>query len=177
MFPFGIGLYKPEIPPNTGNISRLCVGLKMPLNIIGKPSFNIDAPSAKRAGLNHWKDLDLRTFASFKEFYLQKSTLHYKRIVIVTKEGNDSHWDFLLQPGDFFLFGNETKGVPPFLLKRYPTTIKIPMWGNIRSLNLSNSVSIIAYEMIRKSISQKLIKAPPEISPSRTFYTKNHTVV
>ena len=169
-FNFYIALYKPQIPPNTGNIARLCVCIDVPLLIIGKPAFKIDEPAASRAGLDHWNDLHLLCFSSWKEFYKQFYSNNPFRIVIVSKSGKTNFWDFAFQKNDILVFGNETRGIPPKLMKLFPHSIRIPMWGPTRSINLSNSVSIVAYECIRQQYPNK--KIPENISP-RKYYRKH----
>jgi len=167
-----IALYRPQIPPNTGNIARLCVGIHSPLNIVGKPAFDWSEKSLKRAGLDHWQNLDFTHYKHFKEFYLKnkKSRNEEKRIICITKEGSEHLWDFKFQETDVLLFGNETQGLPPALLNILPVHLRIPMWGNIRSLNLSNSVSIVAYEYLRQMEKLGNISKESDSIYKRTYY-------
>ena len=165
---FSIALYRPQIPPNLGNIARLSVALDLPLDVVGKTPIRWDEPSLKRAGLDHWDDVRFSYYPRFKEFYLK---YFYHRIVAVTKSAQVNHWDFEFTDGDVLLFGNEQKGLPPSLLKRVPHQVKIPMWGeNVRSLNLSNAVAVVSYEAMRRLKGAE--KLPPEGQYPRTWYQK-----
>jgi len=171
---FSIALYKPQIPPNTGNISRLCVALDCDLHIVGKTPIRWDEPALKRAGLDHWDKLRFEHFSSFKNYYQKYK---YRRVIAVTKEAPVSYWDFSFQDGDIMLLGNETRGLPPKLLKILPHAVAIPMWGEgVRSLNLSNSAAIVAYEACRQFASQNAHAsrlANPPLHYERTYYKKN----
>lgn len=149
--PFHIALYKPEIPPNTGNISRLCVGIKANLHIIDKPSFEISESAVRRAGLDHWHKLKLTLHETWESFF--KSIEDRSRIFLVTKFAKVLYTSLEYQKGDYFVFGNETSGLPFFVHESVPDSQKIfiPMLDfSVRSLNLSNSVAIISYEAIRQ---------------------------
>lgn len=148
---FHIALYKPEIPPNTGNISRLCVGIRASLHIVDKPSFEISESAVRRAGLDHWNKLQLTLHANWESFFEQVPDK--TRIFLVTKFGKTLYSSLDYKIGDYFLFGNETSGVPRIIHDALPETQKIfiPMLDfSVRSLNLSNSVAIISYEAIRQ---------------------------
>jgi tRNA (cytidine/uridine-2'-O-)-methyltransferase len=177
MMNFSIALYKPQIPPNTGNISRLCVALDCDLHIVGQTPIRWDEPTLRRAGLDHWSKLRFEHFQQFKHYY-QK--YHSRRMIAVTKEAPARHWDFQFQHGDIFIFGNETRGLPPRLLKFLPHAVSIPMWGEgVRSLNLANSVAIVAYEACRQFTARKIVNAgvAPEAQEGlryeRTYYKRN----
>lgn len=160
-----IVLYRPQIPPNTGNIARLCVAINTPLIILGKPNFSWDEKQLRRAGLDHWDKLQFRHILRFRDFYQEFSQ---NRILPISKVGTYSLFEFSFKDGDVLLFGNETAGLPPILLKIFPVSIRIPMWGPVRSLNLSNSVAIVAYEFYR----QYYLRGDKlnELHPPRTFY-------
>jgi len=161
-----IALHKPQIPPNTGNVSRLCVGLQAPLYIIGKPAFDIDSKAVKRAGLDHWDELDLSEYRGFKDFSLDNMGM---RKIAVTKEGKDLVWDFKFKLNDVIIFGNETHGLPPSFINNCEESVRIPMYGNIRSLNLSNSVAVVVYEAFRQLTQNKEVN---EKRVSRKYYRK-----
>jgi tRNA (cytidine/uridine-2'-O-)-methyltransferase len=147
---FNIVLYKPEIPPNTGNISRLAVGIGASLHIVDKPAFDISEKAVKRAGLDYWDNLNLVLHDSWKEF---ESKLKDKsRVFLVTKFGKTKYSDISFQKNDYLVFGSETSGLPNFVKDSYPEQNKlfIPMLPISRSINLSNSVAILAYEGIRQ---------------------------
>jgi tRNA (cytidine/uridine-2'-O-)-methyltransferase len=163
----GIALYKPLIPPNTGNIARLSVALECDLYIVGKTPIKWDEPALKRAGLDHWDKVRLTHFARFKDFYLKHKN---RRIIAITKESSNIHWDFKFLPDDILLFGNETSGLPPALIKLAGESTRIPMWGEgVRSLNLSNSAAIVAYEYCRQMADSGLL-GKNGVSFKRTYY-------
>lgn len=167
---FTVALYKPLIPPNTGNIARLCVALNCPLYIIGKTPIRWDDAQLKRAGLDHWEKLQFKHYESWKKFYLNNPQ---RRIVAVSKESTHHYWDFSFLPDDVLLFGNETSGLPPALLRKMEHSVKIPMWGQgVRSLNLSNSVAVTAYEAYRQFAENKIIDKAG-ITFERTYFKKN----
>lgn len=140
-------LYRPQIPPNTGNISRLCVGVNMPLRIVGKPAFSISDRSARRAGLDYWDNLDFMQYSTFSSF---AKSIGKRRVVVITKKGSQSLFEFTFKSDDVFFFGNETKGLPPRLMNLFPERVRLPMSKNVRSLNLSNAVAIVVYEFLRQ---------------------------
>ncbi|MCW7469993.1 tRNA (cytidine(34)-2'-O)-methyltransferase [Leptospira kanakyensis] len=146
-----IALYRPEIPPNTGNIARLCVNVGVPLSIVGEPSFDLSEKAVRRAGLDYWKDLDLRRFADYEEFRTKKEA-EGSRIFLVSKFGTKLYWDVDFQKTDVFLFGRETSGLPEEIHKSCPPEqiISLPMAEVSRSINLSNAVAIVLYEALRQ---------------------------
>lgn len=141
-----IVLHRPQIPQNTGNISRLCVALMSPLVITGKPAFRLDEASVRRAGLDHWNHLDFTHYPRFADFWRARQG---RRVVCVTKSGRTPVFDFAFHEGDMLLFGNETMGLPPAMLRQIHHSVYLPMSGPVRSLNLSNSVAVVAYEYVR----------------------------
>jgi len=166
-----IALYRPQIPPNTGNIGRLCVAIESPLYIVGKSPISLDQKSVRRAGLDYWQFVDMHKVDRFKDFYNQmKNAPTQRRIIAFTKSSGENLWDFTFQKGDVLLFGNETAGLPPRLLNLIEEHVYIPMWGKeIRSLNLANTVSIAAYEYLRQLVPEKLRGG---IDVERTYYKK-----
>ncbi len=156
---FNIVLYRPLIPPNTGNIVRLCVGTECRLHLIGRLGFDIDDKAVRRAGLDYWENLDMRYYENLDEFLKINGD---KNIWLITKFGNKLYTDVYYELGDFIMFGQETKGLPEELHKRYPDKrLSIPMHNNVRSINLSNSVAIVLYEAIRqKNITLRLDNLP-----------------
>ena len=164
-------LHRPQIPQNTGNISRLCVAINSPLVLTGRIGFDFSSPAVKRAGLDHWQHLDFRHFSRFKEF------CHFagkRRIVAVTKAAQTSALDFQFRADDILLFGNETMGLPPALLRRLPFQVQIPMWGPVRSLNLSNSVAVVAYAHIRSVYGADLAHSVADFP--RTYFRGKHEI-
>ena len=146
---FKIVLYEPEIPGNTGNIGRLCVGTNSELHIIKPMRFLLTDKYLKRAGLDYWGKLDLHIHENLDDF-LQKN--RDNNIYWCTTKCQNVYTEVTYKKGDVFVFGPESKGLPEDILhKNWDKTITIPMTENIRSLNLSNSVSIILYEAIRQA--------------------------
>lgn len=146
-----IALFRPEIPPNTGNIARLCVNTGVPLSIVGEPSFDLSEKAVRRAGLDYWKDLDFYQYQTWEEFQTTKKS-EGKRIFLVSKFGKKTYWDVEFRANDVFLFGRETSGLPEEIHKGHPSDqiISIPMAEASRSINLSNAVAIVLYEALRQ---------------------------
>jgi tRNA (cytidine/uridine-2'-O-)-methyltransferase len=142
-----INLFCPEIPPNTGNISRLCVNLNLPLGIIGEPKFDLSEKSARRAGLDYWDHLQLLRYPSWEEFRKEKG-----RKILVTKRGETHYARFEYQWGDHLIFGRETSGLPEEIHQDSEVTARVflPMMMPERSINLSNAVAVLAYEAMRQ---------------------------
>lgn len=144
-----IVLLEPEIPLNTGNIGRTCVATKSSLHLIKPLGFNIDDKSVKRAGLDYWDKLDLHIYENYDEF-LEKN--NSPRVFMGTTKSRQLYTDVKYSDDDFIMFGKESKGIPEeILVNSKETCIRIPMDYSIRSLNLSNSVSIILYEALRQN--------------------------
>ena len=144
-----IVLYQPEIPQNTGNIGRTCVLTNSKLHLIKPLGFSLDDKYVKRAGMDYWKNVDYVCYESFEEFYeINKD----KKIYLATTKGKKFYTDVEYKEGDFILFGRESSGVTDYmrgLLKE--TLIKVPMISTTdRSLNLANTVAIVAYEALRQ---------------------------
>lgn len=147
-----IVLFQPEIPQNTGNIARTCVGTNTRLHLIRPFSFSIDDKQVKRAGLDYWEHLDLVVWDSFDEF-LEKT--NDKNYYLITKFGSKTYSDFDFSNENdediYFIFGRETKGLPEqFRTKYSKQTLRIPMSDNVRSLNVSNTAALIIYEALRQ---------------------------
>lgn len=141
-----IALYEPQIPQNTGNIARLVIGLNIDLILIGKLGFSLNDKYLKRAGLDYWDKLKYSVFDDYSHFI---SNYSKNRIVLATTKGINPYYNFKFKKDDIILFGSETKGLPLEMIKaNLENTITIPMVGEVRSLNLSNSVAIIAYHAL-----------------------------
>lgn len=141
-------LHEPEIPANTGNIGRTCVATGTKLHLIRPLGFSLDEKALRRAGLDYWKDLDLAVYDSFEDFCKKNPGA---KIYMATTKARHCYSDVSFGPNDFIMFGKESAGIPEEILLDYEeTTIRIPMIGDIRSLNLSNSVAIILYEALRQ---------------------------
>ena len=145
---FHIALYQPDIAQNTGNIARLCVASNATLHLIKPLGFSLSDRRLKRAGLDYWDNLKLVIHDSFSDFLLINSEL---RVFFCTTKSNNAYFSFEYQPHDCFVFGSETQGLPEKILENNKDfSINIPISSNVRSLNLSNSASIILYEAIRQ---------------------------
>lgn len=134
-------LLRPEIAPNTGNIGRLSVGLGLRLHLVHPLGFDTHEKAVRRAGLDHWKHVDLVEHTDEAAF-LQWS--RGRRVIAFSTHGTSGHRRFAYQHGDVLLFGCESKGLPQALQARFPTA-RIPLDGPIRSLNLSNAVAVATY--------------------------------
>lgn len=148
---FNIVLVEPEIPANTGNIVRTCAVTNCNLHLIKPLGFSIDDKHLKRAGLDYWNLLNITIYESLNEFFRKNTNATF---YFATTKGNNFYTEKNYKPGDFFLFGKETKGLPVELLTKNPEScIKIPMLSNknARSLNLSNSVAVVIYEALRQN--------------------------
>ena len=145
---FNVVLVEPEIPPNTGNVGRLCLATKSTLHLVKPLGFSLDDRQLKRAGLDYWEDVDLKIWDSLGQLLKAKST--DARYFLVTTKTKRAYWDIQFRPGDFLIFGRETKGLPENLLaEEEKNCITIPMAG-ARSLNLATAVGIVLYEAIRQ---------------------------
>lgn len=146
---FNIVLFEPEIPQNTGNIARLCACTGASLYLVGKLGFSLSDKYTKRAGMDYWESADVHKVATLEE--LQNQNKDAKFYYLTTKS-KKSFFDVKFKEGDFLVFGPETRGIPENILAENPeTAITIPMLEGQRSLNLSNSVSIVLYEAIRQN--------------------------
>ncbi len=146
---FNIVLVHPQIPPNTGNIGRLCVNLGATLHLVKPLGFDIDEKAVRRAGLDYWDKLDLREWESLGELL---ESVGEARCFFATTKTKQEYFNVAYKPGDYLFFGSETEGLPAKLLQRDPQScITIPMGQQGRSLNLSVSVGIVAYEALRQN--------------------------
>jgi tRNA (cytidine/uridine-2'-O-)-methyltransferase len=144
-----IVLVEPEIPPNTGNIGRLCLATGAHLHLIKPLGFSIDDRTLKRAGLDYWKDVQVTVWESFAE--LQAAQPTEARYFFLTTKTQVPYWGTRFQEGDFLVFGRETKGLPePLLEANAGRLLTIPMTPQTRSLNLATSVGIVLYEAVRQ---------------------------
>jgi tRNA (cytidine/uridine-2'-O-)-methyltransferase len=147
---FHVVLYEPEIPPNTGNIGRLCLSAGCRLHLIEPLGFSLDEKLLRRAGLDYWADVDLRVWPGFEEF--RRTVPDASRVFYLTTKSDRPYWNCEFRRGDFLVFGPETRGLPESLLARHAEqTLTIPMPGpKARSLNLATSTGIVLYEALRQ---------------------------
>lgn len=145
--PFHVHLYEPQIPQNTGNIGRLCVGAHCTLHLVGSLGFKLDEKSRRRAGLDYWQYLSWEYHPVVETWQAQLSSPFF----LISKFGKRSLYQTLFPTGSHFIFGSESTGLPRSFLEEYSEqTIFIPMLPECRSLNLSNAVAIVVYEAIRQ---------------------------
>ena len=145
---FNVVLVEPEIPPNTGNIGRLCLATRSTLHLVRPLGFATDDRTLKRAGLDYWAEVDLRYWDSLGE--LQAAQNPAARFFYLTTKSDRPYHAVRFKPGDFLVFGRETKGLPESLLEANRDRIlTIPMHGT-RSLNLATAVAIVLFEAIRQ---------------------------
>ncbi|MCQ2538316.1 MAG: tRNA (cytidine(34)-2'-O)-methyltransferase [Lachnospiraceae bacterium] len=143
-----IVLLEPEIPANTGNIGRTCVATGTTLHLIKPLGFDISDKAVRRAGMDYWKDLDLRVYENYEEF-LEKN--NYPKVYMATTKGLKVYSEAAFERDAYIMFGKESAGIPEeILMENKDTCIRIPMIGEIRSLNLANSVAIVLYEALRQ---------------------------
>lgn len=144
-----ISLFEPQIPPNTGNIARLCAATNCKLDIVGKIGFKLDDKYLKRAGLDYWKYVNWEYTESLEDYV---ATLPKERIHLLTTKATKSYTDVTFNDGDFLIFGSETQGIDQKYLDQFADRCcTIPMAeSGVRSLNLSSSVSIVLYEALRQ---------------------------
>lgn len=151
-----IVLFEPEIPANTGNIGRTCVATGARLHLIEPLGFRLDEKSLRRAGMDYWKDLDVTTYIDFNEF-LEKNP--NAKIYMATTKAPNVYTEVAYEPDCYIMFGKESAGIPEEILVNHKEeSIRIPMVGDIRSLNLGNSVAIVLYEALRQNNFENMTK-------------------
>ena len=149
MAKLNIVLYEPEIPSNTGNIGRTCVATGTRLHLIEPLGFRLNEKAIKRAGMDYWSDLDVTTYVNYEEF-LEKNP--GAKIYMATTKSRQTYTEVSYEPDCYIMFGKESAGIPEEILVNHPDTcVRIPMIGETRSLNLSNSVAIVLYEALRQN--------------------------
>jgi tRNA (cytidine/uridine-2'-O-)-methyltransferase len=146
---FSLILYQPEIPPNTGNIIRLCANTGTRLHLIEPLGFELDEPRLKRAGLDYREFVNIAVHGSLEKCL---DTLDQPRVFALSTRGVTRHADGRFEAGDAFLFGPETRGLPQSVLDALPPAqrLRLPMRAGSRSLNLSNSAAVVIYEAWRQ---------------------------
>jgi tRNA (cytidine/uridine-2'-O-)-methyltransferase len=154
--PFQVVLVEPEIPPNTGNVARLCAATRCPLHLVGKLGFRIDEHAVRRAGLDYWHLVDVKTHetlaAAESAIDAERPFGRLPRRYFFSGHAERSYLDVKFELGDALIFGKESVGLPPELLReRQAEVVGIPMSGLVRSHNLANSVAIALYEALRQT--------------------------
>ena len=143
-----IVLLEPEIPANTGNIGRTCVATGTRLHLVEPLGFSLSEKALKRAGMDYWPDLDVTTYVDYEDFLARNPGA---QIFFATTKGRHIYSDASYPDGCYIMFGKESAGIPEEILKAHPDTcVRIPMIGETRSLNLSNSVAVVLYEALRQ---------------------------
>ncbi|HXD33417.1 MAG TPA: tRNA (cytidine(34)-2'-O)-methyltransferase [Pyrinomonadaceae bacterium] len=144
-----VALVEPEIPPNTGNVARLCAANRVPLHIVGATGFRLDDRAVRRAGLDYWPEVILHRHHDLNALYAQLPTT---RFLYLSTKGEKSYADWAYESEDCLVFGRETRGLPEDLLhQNWDRCLTIPMLNpKIRSLNLATSVAIVLYEALRQ---------------------------
>ena len=144
-----IVLLEPEIPANTGNIGRTCVAAGARLHLIEPLGFSLSEKALKRAGMDYWKDLDVTTYIDYSDF-LDKNP--GAKIYMATTKARKVYTEVSYEPDSFIMFGKESAGIPEeILVENKENCVRIPMMGEIRSLNLGNSAAIVLYEALRQN--------------------------
>jgi tRNA (cytidine/uridine-2'-O-)-methyltransferase len=151
-----VALVEPEIPPNTGNVARLCAATNVPLHIVGVTGFRMDDRAVRRAGLDYWPHVQLSRHTNLDDLY---RALPHARFVYLTTKADRVYTEWAFQPADCLVFGPETRGLPEDLLHRnWDHCVRIPMRNpNVRSLNLATAVGIVLYETLRQTTTGELL--------------------
>jgi tRNA (cytidine/uridine-2'-O-)-methyltransferase len=145
-------LHRPQIPPNTGNVARLCAVTGTPLHLVAPLGFSLAEKKLRRAGLDYWNKVHAATHASFAEM-VAENAIEAKRLHLFTSRGTRTLWQATFRPGDWLVLGEEQKGLPEEVLERYPERwVRVPMIAepSARSLNLSTCAGIALYEALRQ---------------------------
>ena len=154
MATINIVMVEPEIPQNTGNVARTCAATGARLHLVGPMGFTIDDKKLKRAGLDYWNLLDITYYDNLEDFFSKNSGDFY----FFTTKARHTHSEVTYPDNCYLFFGKETKGLPEELLKEHPEScVRIPMISDARSLNLSNSVAVGVYEVLRQWDYPKLL--------------------
>ena len=142
-------LVEPEIPPNTGNVGRLCLAAGARLHLVKPLGFSIDDRALRRAGLDYWREVDVVLWDSLDDLFAAAD--RDARVFCLTTKAKRAYWDERFRDGDYLVFGRETKGLPePLLAAHAESCVTIPMSGSTRSLNLATAAGIVLYEAVRQ---------------------------
>ena len=161
-----VALIQPQIPPNTGNIARLCAATDTPLHLIEPLGFSIDGAQVRRAGLDYWDRVDLWVHPDWFAF---RDAMNRSRCLYFSAKATQSYLQAPYRPNSCLVFGSETEGMPLRILEKHPEQcFTIPMSGAVRSLNLANAVSIVLYEALRQTGQEKVAGSlePGALPPS-----------
>lgn len=149
-----IVLFEPEMPMNTGNIGRTCVATNTRLHLIEPLGFKLNEKAVKRAGLDYWDKLDVTVYSDFQDFLDRNPGA---KIYMATTKAPKTYTEVSYEPDCYLMFGKESAGIPEeILVEHKENCVRIPMRGDIRSLNLSNSVAIVLYEALRQNGFEKM---------------------
>ena len=154
---FHLALVEPEIPGNTGNIGRLAVGLGVPLHLVRPLGFSLDAKHVRRAGIDHWSQVDLHVHDDLDAFL---AWAEGRRLHLMSARARRAYTEIAFQAGDVLVFGRESVGLPDDLVARFGGWA-IPTPGAVRSLNLSNAAAVTAYEALRQLAPQHFVRESP----------------
>lgn len=144
-----VALYEPEIPPNAGNVARLCAATGTPLHLIGRLGFSFRHPDARRAGMDYWERVRLSRHVNYADF---RAAAGARTVWMLSTRGGRGLWDARFGPDDVLLFGPESRGLPDALLDADPDrALRIPMLSSERSLNLATAVGVALYEALRQT--------------------------
>jgi tRNA (cytidine/uridine-2'-O-)-methyltransferase len=143
-----IVLYQPEIPANTGNIARLCGAAEIRLHLIRPLGFKVDDRHLKRAGLDYWHEIDVTHHQDIEAFLKSEEGLASK-LITFSSHAEPDYTKAIVKRGYYLLFGKESVGLPDYIKENFPC-YKIPIWGNVRSINLSTAVGIVAYHYMHQ---------------------------
>ena len=141
-------IFQPEIPPNTGNIARLCAATQTPLHLVQPLGFSLEDKYLKRAGLDYWPHVDVRVWPDWES--LAQSLSNSGRILLTSARQGTSLFSLALKGNEILVLGPETTGLPDWLWTRYPDHVRIPIWGHVRSLNVANAAAVCLYEGYRQ---------------------------
>lgn len=142
-------LFEPEMPLNTGNIGRTCVATNTRLHLIEPLGFKLNEKAIRRAGLDYWDKLDVTVYCDFQDFLNRNPGA---KIYMATTKAHQVYTEVSYETDCYLMFGKESAGIPEeILVEHEETCVRIPMWGDIRSLNLANSVAVVLYEALRQN--------------------------
>ena len=154
-----VALIEPQIPPNTGNIARLCAATDSSLHLIGRLGFSLDDRDLRRAGLDYWEHVDIWNHPEWRAF---RDAISRDRCLYFSANAENSLWDAVIPANACLVFGNETQGMPERILAKHPERcFRIPMEGPVRSLNLASAVSVVLYEGLRQNQEPAVPKRAP----------------